>query len=223
MLQLGLLNSSGLWLHPVVAQDIEPSTASSADDFTLLDAIAAGDAAAMETFYNRYSAIVYALCARIVGDRMEAEDVLIDVFSQIWTRRAQFDAARGAPLTYLLTIARSRALDHRRSSRRGRAALAPLDDPARAVAAVATGAASDAPDGRLLAEEDAHGVRAALAQLDESHRRAIELSFFDGLSHSQIAEKLRQPLGTIKTMIRQGLIQLRKRVCTREQGGPPPP
>ncbi|HEV2292484.1 MAG TPA: sigma-70 family RNA polymerase sigma factor [Tepidisphaeraceae bacterium] len=196
-----------LLLYEAVAQEIgKPSAPPSSEDLVLFNSMAAGDVAALETLYNRYSPMVFALCARVVGDKTEAEDVLIDVFSQIWTRRTQFDPARGAPLTYILTIARSRALDRRRS-RRGRPVL---DDAA--AASSAAGAPSDGPVGRLLAGEDALRVRAALAQLDEGPRRAIELSFLEGLTHAQIAEKLDRPLGTIKTIIRQGLIRLRELV-----------
>ncbi len=195
-----------------------PSAPPIPDDFVLLDSIAAGDAAALESLYNRHSAVVFALCARVVGDKVEAEDVLIDVFNQVWTRGGQFDPARGAPLTYILTIARSRALDHRRSrrTREGTALAAAADN---AVNAAADQASSDGPVARLVASEDADRVRAALAQLEPGQRRAIELSFFDGLSHAQIAAQLQRPLGTIKTVIRQGLIQLRQSVRIPREGG----
>ena len=200
---------------------VDPSQTTSSpsqDDFALLESVAARDPAALEALYNRHSPAVFALCARIVGDRVEAEDVLIDVFDQIWTRGAQFDPARGAPLTYILTIARSRALDHRRS-RRSRGTPA-SDGSGHTGSQPVAGIASGGPVDQLLATEAAQRVRAAMAQLEPGQRRAIELSFFEGLSHAQIAEKLSRPLGTVKTIIRQGLIQLRQ--CVRTPGGAGP-
>lgn len=173
----------------------------------------------MEVLYNRHSAVVFALCARIVGDKAEAEDVLIDVFSQIWTRGGQFDPARGAPLTYILTVARSRALDHRRSRRARDAMSLDAASDSGVNAAVTDHASSDEPVARLVASEEAHRVRAALAQLEPAQRRAIEMSFFDGLSHAQIAAQLDRPLGTIKTVIRQGLIRLRESIRIHREGG----
>ncbi len=197
----------------------QPPARATPDDFALFDSIAAGDAAALETLYNRHGAAVFSLCARIVGDKTEAEDVLIDVFNQIWTRGGQFDPTRGAPITYILTIARSRALDHRRT-RRSQGGTASLGVAPNSAATMTADEASNGPVARLVASEAAHRVRAALARLEPGQRRAIEMSFFDGLSHAQIAEQLRRPLGTIKTIIRQGLIQLRQCVRIERDGGP---
>ena len=181
-------------------------SASQCDDYELMQRIARGDAAALAALYDRHAALVQAMCLRIVRDRGEAEDLLIDVFWEIWQRGQRYDANRGAPVTYLLTIARSRSLDRLRSSEHRAAAL--NDQTAPAAKEDERGGGAD-PAAGLLESENRDRVRKALASLEAVQREAIELSFYDGLSHSQIAAKLDKPLGTVKTHIRQGLIRLR--------------
>ncbi len=181
------------------------------DDFALMEGIAAGDRAALSAFYDRYSPHVLAVCLRILRNRSEAEEVMVDVFWEVWDRAERYNPSRGAPRTYLMTLTRSRAIDRRRS--RGFAAVS-LDTSA-------MGPASEAPGGgagggsataleRAVAQEERDLVKRAVEQLDSTHRQVVEMSFFDGLSHSEIAEALHSPLGTVKTRVRQGLIRLRR-------------
>jgi RNA polymerase sigma-70 factor (ECF subfamily) len=143
-------------------------------------------------------------------DRGEAEDVLQEVFVEIWQRAERYNPARGAPRNYLLLLARSRSLDRCRSrkSRTGQAEETAAGGPTADVQlAVDSRAAS--PVASAAAGEARQVVAAALRQLDAPERRAVELAFYGGLSHSEIAAQLNLPLGTIKTRIRQGLVRLR--------------
>jgi RNA polymerase sigma-70 factor (ECF subfamily) len=148
--------------------------------------------------------VVLALCRRILADPTEAEDAALDSFVQLWERSDRYDPSRASPLTYLLTIARSRAIDRLRARRRG---LVPVDwtDETLPVPGSSPPSAYDA----ALETEQRERVQAALRALGERERRAVELSFYHGLSHREIAERLVLPLGTVKTRIRQGLIRLR--------------
>jgi RNA polymerase sigma-70 factor (ECF subfamily) len=173
----------------------------------LLHAVARGDELALAALYDRYSAILLGLLLRILHDRPEAEDVLQDVFVQVWRRAADFDEARGRGFTWLVTLARSRAIDRLRA----------LDARARATQAAQREVKEetmDATDDVLHAEQRAV-VQAALARLPEEQRRALLLAYYDGLTQSEIAARLNQPLGTIKTRMRSGLIKLRE--LLREQ------
>jgi RNA polymerase sigma-70 factor (ECF subfamily) len=149
-----------------------------------------------------------------VRDRLEAEDLLIDIFWELWSKCDRYDAARGSPLTYLLTLSRSRAIDRRRSSLKRRAI--PIDkgwnghEGGNSAQDQRPGRSPTTPLGDALTRELGDKVRAAMDRLDPAQRQAVELSFFDDLSHSEIAERLGKPLGTVKTNIRQGLIRLRE-------------
>jgi RNA polymerase sigma-70 factor (ECF subfamily) len=178
------------------------------DDSALLAAIIAGDQGAMAQLYARYSAIVLALALRILRDRASADELLNDVFMELWNRCDRFDAKRGSLSTYLLTLARSRAIDRLRAKRRQATVPLPdggLSDPA--------SDALGAPLRTVSADEDRQHLAAGLAELTAEQREALELAYYEDLSHSQIAERLGRPLGTVKTHIRQGLIQLR--ACLR--------
>jgi RNA polymerase sigma-70 factor (ECF subfamily) len=177
---------------------------SAAIDLALLAGITAGDQAAMERLYDRYSPMVLALAVRILRDRAAADELLNDVFMELWNRIDRFDATRGTLATYLLTLARSRAIDRLRA--RKRQGLVALPEG---------GMAEPEPDAlgaplrTVVADENKQQLSAALARLPQECRQALELAYFEDLSHSQIAERLARPLGTVKTHIRQGLIQLR--------------
>jgi RNA polymerase sigma-70 factor, ECF subfamily len=213
----------------------------SRDDRTLMNGIAEGDTTALQALYDRHSGQVLALCLRILRDRARAEEVTGDVFWELWDRADRYRPDRGAPVAYVLTLSRSRAIDRLRSARReeptgaaadvaeGLAAAgadAPRRSAARAGGALATGAEAaigavagaagggmamrDAGPFESAAASELRGrVQRALAGLSEAERRAVEMSFFDGLSHGEIANALREPLGTIKSRIRQGLLRLR--------------
>jgi len=180
------------------------------DDFDLMKAIAAGDREALSVLYDRHSPMVLAVCRRVLSDGGEAEDVLTDVFFEVWTRADRFDAARGSALTYLMTLARSRAIDRRRA----RAARSPGTSNQPELASEA--APGPNPLQSIDLNEQRQIIRSALDQLDPVQRTAVECSFYEGLSHSEIAEKLQRPLGTVKTYIRQGLIRLRQSLRTKQ-------
>lgn len=175
------------------------------DDFELMRRIADGDADALAALYDRHGALVYAVGLRMLSDRGAAEELVIDVFWEIWSRSGRYDPGRGAAVTYLLTLARSRAIDRRRSAAHQDKTLAnPADGPADVAAASGAN-----PPEQSIRNERGQLVRTALQSLEPLHRQAVELSFFDGLSHTEIATRLARPLGTVKTYIRQGLIRLR--------------
>ena len=190
------------------------------EDYEWMRALVAGDPAALERLYDRYSGVVFAICLRVIGDHAEAEDCLISVYWELWNRADRYEAERAAPLTYITTLARSRAIDRRRSNL-SRGALGISLDPTAESAFVASVPSTEPdPSASVVLDELRGQIRQAIAALDPAQRQAIECSYFDGLSHSQIAEKLGKPLGTVKTCIRQGLIQMRQRLRTdSEQQG----
>jgi RNA polymerase sigma-70 factor (ECF subfamily) len=181
----------------------------------LLVRVGGGEAAAMARFYDLTSAAVFAFVSRLVGRRDLAEEVALDVYVHAWRRAATFDAERGDATTWLLTIARSRALDRRRAdaARANHEARLGEGDYERAAA----GLVDDTnPLLERVRAECGERVRASLAALSEPQRRAIELAYFLGLSHSEIAARLGEPLGTVKTRIRLGMIRLKDALVALE-------
>ncbi|MGA2581710.1 MAG: sigma-70 family RNA polymerase sigma factor [Tepidisphaeraceae bacterium] len=178
------------------------SPSPSPDDFELMRRIADGDAGALTKLYEKFSPTVFAIGLRILRDRQEAEDLLIDVFWEMWDRAGRYDPFRGAPLTYILNLSRSRAIDRRRSRAYQERFRNEVENPS------SMSGEPDPSEESDLAEQRQR-VRQALACLDPVQREAVELAYFEALSHTQIAERLNKPLGTIKTYIRQGLIRLR--------------
>ncbi len=157
-----------------------------------------GDQSAMAELYDRYSSVVYAVALRVLGDTGAAEDVLQEVFLQLWRNPGAFDSARGSLGAWLAVITRNRAID----SLRRRKPETDLDD---VMISVAPDLASDADRSRA-----AEKVRGVLGTMPAAQRTALELAYFEGLSHTEIAGKTGEPLGTIKTRIRSGLMALRK-------------
>lgn len=171
--------------------------------------IATGDAEALGVLHDRYGGMAYALAQAIVRDPADAEDVVERTFAQLWRGAAGYDASRGAVAAWLTMMTRTRALDVLRSRKR-RLRLherAAADDEGGL--AVPIGGTGEAADARLERTEVAAAVRASLAELPAPQREAIELAFFQGLSHGEVAAALSQPLGTVKTRIRDGLQKLR--------------
>jgi RNA polymerase sigma-70 factor (ECF subfamily) len=185
---------------------------SSNDDYALMRAISAGDAAAFKAFYSRHTNTVYSLCLRMLRDAQEAEQLLTDVFFEVWSSRGRYDETRSNPVTYLLRITRSRAIDRlRRRAPVGSNGVS-LDPGSGIDVAI-----EEAPGSFAEVEENRMIVVNALRVLDVEQRRVIECSYYEGLSHSQIAEKLNKPLGTVKSCMRQGLVRLRE-LLSRSQG-----
>ena len=184
-----------------------------------MQAVATRDSAAFRTLYDRYSPLVFGICLRVIRDRQEAEQLLIDVFAELWEHAPRFDASRGSIRTYLSLLARSRSIDHLRRQASSRRAEA-LQPNAQLHPAVAGEVSSTRPsDGPSLSAERRDVVGIALAALPADQRAAIQLAFFDGLSHQQVAEKLDRPLGTVKAQIRSGMTKLRERLRQYWEGG----
>jgi RNA polymerase sigma-70 factor, ECF subfamily len=169
---------------------------------TLIRRMAAGDGEAFGAFYDRYAPLVYPLIVRIVRDRSDAADVLQEVFWEAWQGAAAYDSARGTPEAWMITRARTRSIDRVRTvRRRGETFVAPVDEGLVGAPAEAGEAAERAEDRGVL--------RTALQSLPPLQREAIELAYYAGLTQTEIAERLKQPLGTVKTRIRLGLERLR--------------
>jgi RNA polymerase sigma-70 factor (ECF subfamily) len=169
----------------------------------LLRRIADGDQSAVAELYDGTKTLIFGLALRILGERMAAEDVVVEVYTQVWKRAQTYDAQRGTPLSWLLTMTRSRAIDALRARQRVRS-TEPLE--------TAADAQADTPDPEKVSGfvERRRIVCQALDSLSVEQRQVIELAYFSDLSHAEIAEKLSQPLGTIKTRIRTGLLRLRE-------------
>lgn len=175
----------------------------------LVARIAAGDEQALGELYDRHGRAAYALALAIVGERADAEETVADAFGQAWRTAGQFDPARGSVAAWLVTITRTRALDLVRA--RGRRARvltrAALENTEGLAAPLAQ--ASEAPDRGVERAEARRLVERSLAELPEPQRRVIELAYFGGLTQSEIAAQLREPLGTVKTRTRAGMERLR--------------
>jgi RNA polymerase sigma-70 factor, ECF subfamily len=188
-----------------------------ADDVARIRRVAEGDGTSLGILYDRHARALFSLALRVLGDERDAEDVLQDVFAQAWRQAGRYDAARGTVAAWLLTMARTRAIDRLRARRARpdtRTAPATIDDPTLALPAPLVD-----PEGALGAARDAARVRAALQELPVLQRLAIELAYFEGLTQSEIAERLEQPLGTVKTRIRLGLLKLREALSGSPAGG----
>lgn len=172
------------------------------DDIELLKAVARKDESALAAVYDRYRAVLFGLIMRVLNNREEAEDVLQEVFIQVWRRAADFDETRGRPFTWLVTLARSRAIDRIRS-------LAARERVAVAGSREETEEVSDAAHDAFRAEQRGL-VNSALDQLPEEQKHPLVLAYFEGLTQSEIAARLGAPLGTVKTRMRSGLIRLRE-------------
>ncbi|APB33325.1 RNA polymerase, sigma-24 subunit, ECF subfamily [Gloeomargarita lithophora Alchichica-D10] len=174
------------------------------DDETLLERIAIQDQSALNALYDRYSQVIYSLIYRIVGVKEEAEEIILDVFLQVWRTAHCYNPHQAQVNSWLFMIARSRALDRlRRQSRQQRTTLMlqqtqmPLD-------------LSSPPEAYILGEETHQNLQNALAQLPPEQRQAVELAYYYGLSHTQIAVRLGVPPGTIKSRIRMALQKMRQ-------------
>jgi RNA polymerase sigma-70 factor (ECF subfamily) len=163
-----------------------------------MGAVRSGDESAMATLYDRYSSIVYAVGLRVLGDTGAAEDLLQDVFMQLWRNPGLFDAKRGNLGAWLAVISRNRAIDSLRKRR-------PETDIDDVIVSVEPDMAGNAERSRAMEK-----VRGTLGGMSPGQRSALEMAYFEGLTHTEIAARTGEPLGTIKTRIRAGLTALRK-------------
>jgi RNA polymerase sigma-70 factor (ECF subfamily) len=166
----------------------------------------AGEEAAFAEFYDRFAPGLFSVIYAILRDQKEAEDVLQDAFVQMWKRSASYDPARSKLFTWAVMISRHKAIDRLRSRQR-QSKLS--EEMANETKRNSLGATFERADFAILQQDERERVRAALGQLNDSQREALDLAFFSGLTHTQIAEKLGTPLGTVKARIRRGLLALR--------------
>lgn len=168
-------------------------------DWSLLERVVRKDESALSALYDRYSGLVFSEAKRILGDTGAAEEILQDLFYQIWRRAEQFDAARGSLAGWLLVAARNRSISRLR--RKSGKAEELDENGVRFTFDMESVAAQN-----LLLEK----VRAVMGSLSEAQRQALEFAYFEGMSHSEIAEKTGEPLGTVKTRIRSAMESLKK-------------
>jgi RNA polymerase sigma-70 factor, ECF subfamily len=167
-------------------------------DPILMARIRSGDERALAALYDRYSQVVYSVALRVLGDTTQAEDILQEIFMQIWRNPQTFDSSRGSLAAWLSVIARHRAIDHLRRRR-------PETDIEEVIISADTNLDQIAEKNLTL-----NRVRSAVETLPPEQRKPLEMAFFEGLTHVEIAAKTGEPLGTIKTRIRSALITLRK-------------
>lgn len=167
--------------------------------------IAGGDHEALGALYDRLSPLVFSVALRILRDRSDAEEVTLDVFSQLWRTAKQFRSERGGVLTWIAVLARSRALDRLRS----RSARVRVQESVEQATHDVVSPSPNPEEFAALAEHR-RAVRSALDLLSGEQREALEMAYFSGMSHSELAAALGQPLGTVKTRIRLGMIKLRQ-------------
>jgi RNA polymerase sigma-70 factor (ECF subfamily) len=168
----------------------------------LLQQMAGGDRDAFMRFYERYASLAFTFALRLLGSRSEAEDLLQEVFLQVWRQARTFSPARGSPEAWLITMTRSRAIDKLRSMHRRETSPLAADEPARLEGGSRVAPPTQATEAKLT-------VQGVLGKLPEAQRKVLELAYFDGLTQSEIAARLGEPLGTVKTRIRMGLERLR--------------
>jgi RNA polymerase sigma-70 factor (ECF subfamily) len=168
----------------------------------LIQQVASQDRDAFSQLYDRFSSLVFTLAMRMLKARSDAEDLLQEVFVQIWRQAANYSAERGSPEAWIINIARSRAIDKIRSIRRMEKSFVLTEDPARAES-------SDNVEGSAAESEVRLTMNSALTNLSAAQRQVLELAYFDGLTQSEIAARLGEPLGTVKTRMRSGIQRLR--------------
>jgi RNA polymerase sigma-70 factor (ECF subfamily) len=178
-------------------------TASLDSPIELVLRIGQGDRAAFGSFYDRFAALVFSFAMRLVQERSAAEDLLQEVFLQIWREAKTYSPERGAPEAWIITITRSRAIDKLRSIRRREKSFVPMEAPTGKEYEGKVESGATASDTKMM-------VNSALTRLPESQRNILELAYFDGLTQSEIADRLKEPLGTVKTRMRAALGKLRE-------------
>ncbi|HET7366625.1 MAG TPA: sigma-70 family RNA polymerase sigma factor [Burkholderiales bacterium] len=177
----------------------------------LVEAVAAGDQVALHGLYERAHRVVFTLAMRITGNRETAEEVTLDVFHDVWRHAARYDARNGTVLGWIMNQARSRAIDRVRFEQRKKRTEPETGESL---------PASEPYNGHdvLEVKQQSHAVQEALAVLTPAEREAIEAAFFSEMTHAEVAARLNQPLGTVKTRIRSGLHKLRQALAAEKTG-----
>lgn len=188
--------------------DTDGNVADQLQDAALIERIRGGDRAAFLGFYDRYSPLMFSVAARVLGDRKEAEDVLQDVMLVIWNKSGEYDPLLGTLSSWAVALTRNKALDRLRARTRRLRLIEEAAIQAEDPDVSAFPSANEIVHGR----ERAQLLRDAMSALPADQRMAIELAFFTGLSQSDIARRLQQPLGTIKARIRRGMLRLREQL-----------
>lgn len=178
-------------------------------DGELMQRLVRREERALELLYNRYSRVVYSLVLRITGQAAPAQEVVQEVFLQLWKKAESYQSAKGALEPWLLTLARHRALDHvRGKAEKQRQHEDGTDD----FATTPLPAATPDPEQMIDQKRRAELIRKVMATLSDAQRKALELAYFEGMSHTEIAAHMNEPLGTVKTWIRSALLQLRQQL-----------
>lgn len=198
-----------MFLALLASLGLAPDSGEVLPDATLVQSLLRQDMNAFEQLYDRHSRQVYGLVLRILQQAATAEEVVQDVFLQLWRNAAAYDAERGPFVPWLLTLARNRALDHLRLKSERQRRREDQTDELPPVAAAPPEYEEEIDDRRRFER-----VRSLMGGLLPQQKRAIELAYFEGLSHSEIAEKLKEPLGTVKSWIRNGLLRLKEGLQT---------
>ena len=183
---------------------LEPAADAQAE-IELLQRVAQGDRPSFETLYDRFSGVLFSIANRVLNNQEAAEDVLQDVFVQIWEKAPLYDPARGKPMTWAVTLTRNKAIDRLRSTVRRNRLQDDVQRESETFAQFDDRSSFDA----LASGETKQLVRAAMQKLSPDQREAIELAFFSSLTQTEIAERLNEPLGTVKARIRRGMTKLR--------------
>lgn len=177
----------------------------------LVARMAEGERPALAQLYDEFSGPVYSLAVRLLGDQAEAQDLVQEIFLQVWLTAGSYDPSRGTVFSWLVTLTRNRAIDRIRKRRRRAELLAGAAPELQPAMSAGDGDSATA----LWVRERATAVQSALAEVPPDQRQAIELAFFGGLTQQEIAARLNEPLGTIKARIRRGLLRLKDRLSAR--------
>lgn len=182
-----------------------------AADIEMLQAVGRRDVAAFQAFYQKFNGLIYATIFRVLNDHQDTEDIMQEVLVQVWQKAHFYEAAKGKPLTWVTTMARNRAIDRIRSKQRRSRLNDDFEQETRPLQPEFDEDTSD----RVTSNENDQVVQSAVMELSPDQREAIQLAYFGGLTQSEIADKLKQPLGTVKARIRRGVQRLEQVVKRR--------
>jgi RNA polymerase sigma-70 factor, ECF subfamily len=192
--------------HP--STEIDPTVQ---EDMILLQRIAQKDSSSFQAFYRKYSGLVFTAIANVLNDHHDAEDVMQEVLVQIWNKAHLYEPRKGKPLTWITTMARNRAIDKIRSKQR----RSRLNDDFECESRTEQPEFEESSSDQCEIRERNRIVRSAVSKLTDDQKEAIQLAYFSGLTQAEVAEKLNEPLGTVKARIRRGVTRLEALVKPR--------